>query len=524
METPTANSPARPGLFRRLFSWRTFRKALFVLAALITVGALLLAEEDWRGSRAWANYKRDMEAKGERFDMARLIPPKVPDDQNFAMTPYFAPLFDLSPEELRQPIKFVTNMFDGTPVVQVLGLVQRGTNLATYVPVPDPLNLNPQDHPVIWPHALAADLIGYANGCKATNAGGDRVKITDPVQAASIILDHFKPCEPTLAELRKAAARPYSQFNIPWEEWGNQHVGSAVIQHLAVVKSLCQLLALHAESEMVLGRTGQALDDLNTMFRMDLTLAQEPVLISQLVRFIEMTMLLHPIGEGLAEQRWSEPQLQVLQNRLQTTDLLASTVRALYGERDIIYNPRFDQGYMMPRGWNRLEQLNVIRAFQESILPRIDLAAREINPSVNHSIDSAFQASHAGTGFSLWLHHNMMATMTIPVFQKVPQKAALSQSGVDMAMLACALERYRLARGQYPEELKALVPDFAAVLPHDIINGQPLKYRRTDNGRFLLYSVGWNEKDDGGVVATKGNPPRQDTEQGDWVWQYPEKP
>ena len=67
-------------------------------------------------------------------------------------------------------------------------------------------------------------------------------------------------------------------------------------------------------------------------------------------------------------------------------------------------------------------------------------------------------------------------------------------------------------------------PDFAAALPHDIINGQPLKYRRTDNGRFILYSVGWNEKDDGGVVAiTKGNPPRQDTDQGDWVWQYPEK-
>ena len=29
-----------------------------------------------------------------------------------------------------------------------------------------------------------------------------------------------------------------------------------------------------------------------------------------------------------------------------------------------------------------------------------------------------------------------------------------------MAMVACALERYRLARGQYPEELNALVPRF----------------------------------------------------------------
>ena len=76
METTTLTPPAHIGFFARLFNWRRVRKVLFVLAALITLGALFFAEEDWRGSRAWANYKRDMEAKGERFDMARLIPPK----------------------------------------------------------------------------------------------------------------------------------------------------------------------------------------------------------------------------------------------------------------------------------------------------------------------------------------------------------------------------------------------------------------------------------------------------------------
>jgi hypothetical protein len=104
------------------------------------------------------------------------------------------------------------------------------------------------------------------------------------------------------------------------------------------------------------------------------------------------------------------------------------------------------------------------------------------------------------------------------------KQVAHAQSEADLAMVACALERYRLALGQYPVELSALVPRFASTLPHDIINGQPLKYHRTDNGRFILYSIGWNEKDDGGVVATKGNPPHADNDQGDWVWQYPERP
>jgi len=66
--------------------------------------------------------------------------------------------------------------------------------------------------------------------------------------------------------------------------------------------------------------------------------------------------------------------------------------------------------------------------------------------------------------------------------------------------VACALERYRLANGEYPETLDALQPRFIETLPHDVIGGQPLKYHPTDNGQFALYSVGWNGTDDGGAV------------------------
>ena len=78
---------------------------------------------------------------------------------------------------------------------------------------------------------------------------------------------------------------------------------------------------------------------------------------------------------------------------------------------------------------------------------------------------------------------------------------ARNQTLANEAFLACGLERYRLAHGQYPDTLDALVPQFAEKLPHDIIGGQPLKYHRTADGQFVLYSVGWNEKDDGGVAG-----------------------
>jgi hypothetical protein len=521
METAAVTPAVRKGFFRRLMSWRG---ALFLLAAFITLAALLLAEENWRGARAWQNYKREMEAKGERFDIARLIPPKVPDDQNFAMTPYFAPVFNLPPEVLRQPPKLVTNMVNGREVVEPMQIV-RGTNIASHLPDPD---LPP--HRAGWHFGSAADLIAWAVAFQDTNSATPRPEITDPVQAASIVLENMKPYEPTLAELQSANERPYCRFNIPYEEWDNPQVGSALMEHFAMIKELYRLLSLHAEAGMVSGRTGQALNDINVMFRVDDGLKDEPLLISQLVRLACVSILLQPVGEGLAEHRWSEAQLLTLQDRLQKTDLIASIVQSVYGERDICVNQRFDHGNLHTdgldlfshSGWGRLEQLNINLAFHNMVLPRIDLAAREINPSVNRSIDLAFKKFADGNWFHLVvIQHAIFAKMMLPAYSRVPQKAAFAQSEVDMAMLACALERYRLAEGQYPEELNALVPRFVAVLPHDIINGQPLKYRRADNGRFILYSVGWNEKDDGGVVATNKDK-HQDILQGDWVWQYPE--
>ena len=66
--------------------------------------------------------------------------------------------------------------------------------------------------------------------------------------------------------------------------------------------------------------------------------------------------------------------------------------------------------------------------------------------------------------------------------------------------MACALERCRLAQGQYPASLDALVPTWLKQVPTDLLaaGGAPLKYRREADGGFVLYSVGLNRVDDQG--------------------------
>jgi hypothetical protein len=105
-----------------------------------------------------------------------------------------------------------------------------------------------------------------------------------------------------------------------------------------------------------------------------------------------------------------------------------------------------------------------------------------------------------------------------------------SQTAVNQATLACALERYRLTNGSFPKTLEVLSPRYLGKLPADLVTGEPLKYRPTAEDRFILYSVGFNKTDDGGKPA-----PREEDWQGrsssfpdlrkdDWVWAYASPP
>src|SRR5258706_589349 len=91
--------------------------------------------------------------------------------------------------------------------------------------------------------------------------------------------------------------------------------------------------------------------------------------------------------------------------------------------------------------------------------------------------------------------YTYMAAIMLPNFVRAVQTAARNQTLANETLIVCALERYHLAHGEYPETLDALTPQFIQAIPHDLIGGRPLKYRR-EKGEFVLYSVGWNKTDD----------------------------
>lgn len=68
----------------------------------------------------------------------------------------------------------------------------------------------------------------------------------------------------------------------------------------------------------------------------------------------------------------------------------------------------------------------------------------------------------------------------------------------DQLRLTYAISAYQRHHKRYPDSLDALTPNFIKTLPADRFASGPFRYRRTENG-FVLYSVGDNGRDDGGV-------------------------
>jgi hypothetical protein len=193
--------------------------------------------------------------------------------------------------------------------------------------------------------------------------------------------------------------------------------------------------------------------------------------------------------------------------------------KALWGDGTFwqkLNNPTYLFFNFAPRGWLYQNALSHVKTMQKGI-QCYDVPNQLIFPGPMNDLGK-HQAS-----LNHWNPGSFLEFLYLANLPKATQRTAYNQTLVNEAQVACALERYRLAHGAYPETLDSLASQYIEQLPHDIIGGQPLHYRRIDDlssqgsgaasGKYLLYSVGWNETDDGGVSGTDS-----DLTKADWVW------
>jgi hypothetical protein len=498
------------------------RRCVVTGAILITLLELFYTEEAWRGKRAWQQYRSQLVAEGMAMELKAYVPPPVPDDQNFAMTPFLAPLYDFNPQPL-QPGQSRWRDTNGMNRLTVFGREVLVDHAQKIFPAFDqPLDFQ----------ALLQELR------KQSNSSAPALEFTSRAEAAAELLKMFAPYQPVLDELRAASQRPYSRFNIDYDA---EDPASILLPHLGVLRRIETILAYQASAELATGKTDAAFDDVELMIRLAGSVQTEPIVISHLVRIIALNQVAGAVREGLAGHLWSEQQMQKFQSQLEGLTLVKDLRRPLDCERVAMNNgtfelvrncrpnyfsselgiapgPVFNPMRLFPTGWTYFEQLNYNQMSDDQLMAGYDSKAGIVHPRAIDEGQQKVQDLLAVGGWSRVWNHRLFATAMLPFTAGIIEKFACAQTAVEEAALACALERYRLAHGKYPDTLDILFPQFIKAIPRDVITGEPLKYHLTDDGQFILYSVGWNETDDGGQIVKLKDGKTIDATQGDWVW------
>ncbi|NQU09780.1 hypothetical protein HQ590_03245 [bacterium] len=476
------------------------KKALLALA-LVFAGELFLVWLAWTAynapaHRAWVAYQREARARGIRFDIVELAPPPVPDDENFAALPMFAALFD--------PTR--SNEAARAQEVDLESLARRDTTPC---------------RSATWREGLPTDL-----GSWAVSLGGSSNSVT----AGHDVLTGLQPIDGQLDFIARASQRPAARFPVRYEEGFR-----ACLPHLNVLRSWARVYSLRASAALAAGASRPAADDVLVSLRFAESLSNEPFLLSGLVRLSLIEQSLQPVWEGLDNHTWSTTDLERLGSALAAIDLVAGCRFTLRGERALgtgtctmtREKPELLFGLagplrlirLLPGGlWDR--GLLLLNRGYDQLEICVDVPARRFSPGAARAFNE-----YVGTLEQRRRPSVLLARLLLPALDAATKKFAQTQAAVDQARVACALERYWLAHREYPGALAALAPEFLDAVPHDVIGVGPLHYEHVGADKFRLWSVGWNETDDGGrVVMTQGRQPRPDPDQGDWVWPAPAPP
>ena len=488
------------------------RLAYFLLLNVVTPLAMWTTVENLRGKLAWERFKHEWEAKGEKFDFASAIPPPVPDDQNFALTPLLRPIYDF----VRGTNGFQWRDTNGYAHFCAIRLDQQpkgGKNR-----FPDMGNL--EKGTLADLEAFRIFFHGNTNYPQPATAG----------TAAQDVLTALGKFDADLNELSEAAnKRPYSRFPIHYED---EPPSGIMLPHLGQMKYLCQTFQLRAIARLELGRADAAITDLKTSFRLSDSIRDEPLLIDHLVRLATLNVDLQGVREGLVRRAWNDAQLAELEKYLGSLDVLAEYKHAMGTERcctiavldylarsNLRTLSKYGGGRDVPpmanvfKGYLYQNMIETARMYQQFLIPAVDAQQHRVFREMGDSLDRDLPKVPTTPD-------NILVKMLVPSLSRASQKSARAQTSVDEARVACALERYRLAHGRLPDTLDALTPQFIEKIPNDVIDGKPLRYRKNSDGSYVIYSIGWNQTDDGGIVVIeKGSTPGVDAKQGDWVWQ-----
>lgn len=479
----------------QLPSWRLVRRVAFAVTIIaVAISAIIggyFQYQNWRSTNAWRTFESALKQRGRTLDLAQLMPKPVPDDSNFAKSAAFTNF-------LHGHSQKVSSVFEQWASLQPPGNFQQGN-----VPLMD------------WALHKSTPLERFAVRASIESKPSSS---EDRRAHAEAFLKALQPHSKLMLDLSSAAAqRPCFQISTQCTTTAIFHPDT---RHTYAIDRLHLVYQIRACASVQLGKNTEALEDVLTGIRLLKLSRQVPDNRATLRSQAMLARSLQPLWEGLSQRAWSASEIASIQEELQKLDFLADYTNAVRRTvlahidiwRKIPDNPTgrlslpvTDAGYMQASGWELqprawwFENCLQLHAAGEHAVAQIDSETGRIYSKPNWSLLNGLPLDSVSRELlqqGWWSGAN-------------PGSISFIQTSLNQAILACALERFRLNHAIYPQTLDELVPCLLASIPRDPISGRHMIYQQFSGTNFCLRGVGPNALDD-----------RRSKTSDDWLWAY----
>ena len=237
----------------------------------------------------------------------------------------------------------------------------------------------------------------------------------------------------------------------------------------------------------------------------------EPAEVSEYVRFNCLHTVYNLTWQALQAGNWADSRLAKLQHEWEALDLLkiipdTYAFKRASGVADCRLQNGSEAGEKDVLLFYRDREVEARRAVQSRSWSEMRLL-----PGVTNATSLEVPTANLPGAMGMRLSTRRIALGHLEGGLGLFAKAAEAEARRRLLIAAIALERFHVQHGAYPKSLDALSPDYLEKAPIDFMNGQVLHYSLSDDGHFLLYSVGLDCQDNGGEMA-------QDKEAGRESW------
>jgi len=327
----------------------------------------------------------------------------------------------------------------------------------------------------------------------------------------------------------------------------------ALLRHVQLMRDMARMLETDVFRMAEAGDAENAAEDLLAMLGLGPQAAETPFLVSSLVGLATDGIAYNTIEEFLSEypDLLSDQQLKAIAEKMASLSPreLVRYEGEIAFQKDLIQRIYSDDGSGDGRLTNASDSL--AKTMTRVVGPGVALFSGS-RKNLEQAVEGVMEEGSAALGVPFYeqairgpehfeelidkhASNNLIAKafmqMLMPAMDQCSVAGERTECYRNGMLIGLAAHRFRLRHDRFPETADELVPEFLDEIPVDMVTGQPLNYRLQD-GKPLIYSVGQDRDDDGGVEATDSDGERlyghehfyQNVTQpadGDWIlWPF----